>query len=806
MKSKYLLPILVLIPFISFSNTISGKIIEKESRFEIEFARITITSTDTTCTVTTNEEGNFEFSNLQNGIYNLTVVAIGFETQSVYELKLTEAKPVIINLELVERVILLDTVMLGTNDDKIFKDASTAESPVSLRSLGSEEVERNPGGNRDVSRVIRNLPGVAATPSFRNDIIIRGGSPNENRFYIDGIEVPNINHFATQGASGGPVGMINVNFVKNVDFYSGAFPANRGNALSSIISFDFKEARSDKWGFRTTLGASDIGFTAEGPLSKKTTLMASVRRSYLQFLFKAIGLPFLPTYNDYQFKIKTKLTDNSELTFIGLGALDNFRLNASLNDGETDSTTLRRNNYILQNLPINEQWNYTQGVKYVKYNKNAMHTVVLSRNMLNNTTFKYKNNDEKLPKLIDYSSQEIENKLRYEQLRYGSFVDILVTANLEYAKYNTQTKLFRNVNGVSQFLAYASDINFFKYGASVQANKKFIQGKLSTSIGLRTDANSFSSNMSNPLQQLSPRASASYQITKQFSVAANTGIYAQLPNYTSLGFRNQEGTLINKDLKYLTATHFVLGVKYLTKFNASFSIEGFLKNYKNYPFLVNDSVSLANLGSDFGVVGNDDVNSSSTGKSYGLELLYQQKLIKGFFGILAFTYVNSAFSDKTGALKPSAWDSRQIVSCSFGKKFKRNWQIGTKFSYSGGLPYTPINTQTSSLKSNWDVFNQAQLDLNQINSLRLKPFHALDLRIDKEYFFKKWNIDLYIDIQNVYAFAADQPPTVDVKRDSNGNPVIQNPNAPIDKQTYILETLQTGTGSFLPTFGFILDF
>ena len=199
--------------------------------------------------------------------------------------------------------------------------------------------------------MIQSLPGVAGTVAFRNDIIIRGGSPNENRFYIDGIEIPNINHFATQGASGGPVGLINVDLIQEVEFYSGAFPSARGNALSSVLEFDFKEARKDKYTANFVVGSSDLGVTVEGPTSKKSGLIVSARRSYLQFLFDAIGLPFLPTYNDFQYKQKIKLNKKNEITIIGLGAIDEFALNT-----EDDTSAFQQ--YILGNLPSQTQWNY----------------------------------------------------------------------------------------------------------------------------------------------------------------------------------------------------------------------------------------------------------------------------------------------------------------------------------------------------------------------------------------------------------------------------------------------------------------
>ena len=801
----YLFSILSLGCFTAMANSITGKITDKESRYGIEYARIKIESKDTTLSTYSNEEGFYSFKNLSPNVYNVTASSLGFQSKTVFEIKITLAKPEIVNIELQESILELDSIIIGNDDYSFDVDE---ESPVSLYTISSEDVERNPGAGRDVSKVIQSLPGVASTPSFRNDIIIRGGAPNENRFYLDGIEVPNINHFATQGSSGGPVGLINVNFVKSVDFYSSAFPADRGNALSSVISFDFKDGRQDTLGFRATVGASDFGLTAEGPIGKKTTFLASVRRSYLQFLFKAIGLPFLPTYNDYQYKVKITPDDNTEITILGLGALDQFTLNESVNDGITDAETLRRNNYILGNLPINEQWNYTQGIKLVKYGEKSAKTYVLSRNMLNNRAYKYEDNDETRKKLTDYTSQEIENKFRFEHVIFGKHLDWQYSFNTEYAKFNTQSFFFRNVNGQAQEINYDSDLKLLKYGASIQTSKTILKDKLTLSSGLRIDGNSYSSSMSNPLKQFSPRISASYKVTDQLSVNTNVGLYHQLPAYTVLGYKNLSGELENKQnkLTYITNTHYVAGVKWFTKYNALLSLEGFFKQYDKYPFLINDSLSLANLGSDFGVVGNDAVTSTSFGRSYGAEFLYQQKLTKGFFGILALTLVKSEFSDKNGDLKPSAWDSRSIVNFTFGKKFKRNWQIGAKFRYSGGLPYTPYDVETSSLVQNWNTFGQGVLNYDQLNSQRGGANHGLDIRIDKEYFFKKWSMNFYLDIENVYSFAPNLAPTLLLQEDANGNPIISNPTDPIAQQRYATELINTGTGRLLPTIGVIIDF
>lgn len=806
---KKLVPLIIsLLGYFSFqAATLSGKVIDIESRFGVEFAAVKLIGTDdVVLSIYTDLDGNFKFEDLTPGLYNLSVSAIGYKVENLYELKVTNNKPVELTIELKEDVIGMDTVIIG--DNRPLNTQIDEESPVSKYTIGAEDVERNPGAGRDVSRVIRSLPGVASTPSFRNDIIIRGGAPNENRFYLDGIEIPNINHFATQGASGGPVGLINVNFVNKVDFFSSAFPANRGNALSSVISFDFKDGRTDKFGYRATVGSSDFGLTVDGPLSKNATIIASVRRSYLQFLFKAIGLPFLPTYNDYQFKIKIKPNENSELTILGIGALDQFRLNESVNDGVDDPLTLRRNEFILGNLPINEQWNYTQGIKYVRYSKKSAKTFVLSRNMLNNSAFKFEDNDESQEQLLDYNSQEIENKFRFEQLIYNDFADITYSLETEYVKTNTQNRSFRNVNGRPVRIVYDTDISFFKFGGSIQSNKTILNNKLVLSAGIRMDGNSYSATMANPLQQFSPRLAASYRLTDQLSINANVGIYHQLPAYTILSFRDQMGELANREneVTYITNNHYVLGTKYFTKWDATFSLEGFYKRYRNYPFLVNDGLSLANLGSDFGVIGNDAVTSTSFGRTYGGEFLYQQKMRKGFFGLVAYTFVISQFSDQNGDLKPSAWDSRNIVNLTFGKKFKKNWQVGAKFRYSGGLPYTPFDIPNSSLVQNWDVFGAGTPDINRLNSERTRAFHGLDIRVDKEYFFEKWSINFYLDIENIYSFVADVPPTLLLQQDENGNPIIVDASLPANEQRYATELINTGNGRALPTIGIIVDF
>ncbi len=722
------------------------------------------------------------------GNYNLVFSKIGFKIRYLPDIQVNNVKPTVLDVALEENIDSLKEVRIiarsGLN--------KTPESPVSLRSIGVAEIKRNPGGNRDISKVIQSLPGVAAPVSFRNDIIIRGGAPNENRFYLDGVEIPNINHFATQGSSGGPVGLINVDFIREVNFYSGAFPADRGNALSSIFEFNQKSGRSDRVGATLTLGSSDLGTTIEGPIGKKTTYIASYRYSYLQALFKRLKLPYLPSYQDFQFKIKTKLDSKNELTLIGLGALDNFKLNLEANEKERDQ-------YILSAYPENVQKNYSLGAVLKHFKQNGYSQFVISRSYLENESDKFNNNDKSQLQTLNYHSAEAENKLRFENVSQLGTYRFNYGTSEETANYSTNTfNLLPYGNHI-----YTSSINFFKYSVFGQVSKSSFENKLAVSFGLRADGNTYSTRMNNPLKQLSPRFSASYNFTDQFSINFNTGIYYQLPAYTVMGYRDSTNQLVNKNVNYISNKQLVLGFEYNTLKNTRFTVEGFYKYYQHYPVIrvLNDSIPLANLGTDFGVVGNDPVVGESNGRSYGVEFFAQQRLNKGFYGIFALTLFKSEFQNNHGTYIQSSWNNRYILSMTTGKIFKRNWEVGAKFRYTGGSPYTPYDQSLSSLKINFASYPQGILDYGQLNSQTLNAFYQLDLRVDKKYYFKKYALNFYFDIQNATLHTYDQQPIIVPVRNTSGN--LQD--VPGDPSRLDTKFLNSRGGNLQPTIGLIFE-
>ncbi len=788
----------ILISVFAFSQTgkISGRIFNEVNNEPLPFSNIYIE--DTPIGASSDFDGNFIITGLEPGFYQFTASSLGFETRITEEIRVLAGRTTSIEIPMRVSATTLEEVTVTA---QIFR--RNEESPVSLRTIGLSEIENSPGANRDISKVIQNLPGVAAFPSQnRNDIIVRGGSSAESVFYLDDIEIPNINHFATQGASGGTNGILNADFIRELNFYAGAFPANRGNALSGVFNFRQIDGNKEERKLRGTVGASEVALTMDGPLSENTTYIVSARRSYLNFLFQLIGLPFLPTFNDAQFKVRTRLSDRSEITFVGVGAYDINVLDRNIqNPNEFQA-------YLLGVLPENEQWTYTIGSAYKRFRDDGFSTIVLSRNMLNNRFYKYRDNiidDDNI--ITDYSSFEAENKFRFENFsQTDNNFRINYGINLEYARYYNSSfvNIFNPILGPQTF-DNESGFDMFKYGLFGQVSKGFINNTLNLTFGFRMDGNTYSSSMAKAWDQFSPRFSASYVLSENWSVNFNTGRYYQLPAYTSLGYRDDENKLANKinNIQYISADHIIGGVEYRPNRRSVISLEGFYKNYYNYPFSVQDSLVIAFKPVDFGLFGSEEILSIGQGRAYGIELLSQNRFKNDLSLILSYTFAISEFLDEnTGEYVPASWDNRHIFIVTGSKNFKNDWVIGLKWRFAGGLPYTPYNLELSSNRNAWDLNGTAFFDYSRPNQLRFRPFHQLDLRVDKTFYRERSSIRLYIDIQNLYDFQSEAQ-DIYTNLDREGNPQIDHD----DESRYVLRKIANdGSGTIVPTIGIIIDF
>ncbi len=779
-------------------GTIAGKIYNEKNNEPIPFASIIIWGT--TVGTVSDANGNFIFTDVEPGYTRLRVSSIGFSEYLSESFLVTKTNKTYIEIQLIENEIELEAVIVKAS---LFR--KNDESPLSLQRIGIEQIEKNPGGNRDISKVIQSLPGVASQSTYRNDVIVRGGGPNENSFYLDGIEIPNINHFATQGASGGPIGIINADFIREINFYSGAFPVNMSNSLSSVIDMRQIDGNPEKMEFKGAIGSSDLALTLNGSIGKKTTYIVSARRSYLQFLFQVLELPFLPTYNDYQIKTRIRLNKKNEITFISLGSLDQFELNKAANE------TVEQK-YLLSTLPVNEQWSYTIGGIYKHYHSKGYESLVLSRNYLYNVTYKYPENDNTKTKSLDYNSSEIENKIRYERnLNYSNNFKIIYGFGGTYARYLNKTSKAIYYNNQLNYVGYSSAIDMFHYALFVNSTKHLLQQRISLSLGLRADGSTYSKKMNNLLKQASPRLSASYKLNKSLSLNASAGIYYQRPPYTAMGYKDTAGILINKNygIGYIQSNQFVLGLEYQPNQQSIISAETFYKYYDHYPFSVTDSVPLSTKGAEYGTFGDEEVQPISKGRAYGFEILGRSIDVFNFNLILSYTFVRSEFIDLRsnyyGQYIPSSWDNRHLLNLTATRTFKNNWYLGFKWRFVGKTPYTPYDYEKSSIKEAWDAKGGAYLDYSKFNEKRFYPFHQLDLRIDKEFFFNNWSLNIYLDIQNVYNFKSDEQDLLIRKSfsDPDYNDIYIDQNG-IERYE-LVEIPSSGSGSILPSIGIIIE-
>lgn len=769
------------------THQIKGTIIDKTDRKPLEFINVLIIGLGRGGV--SDAEGHFTIEQVPPGIYRLQASAVGYKTVTTPEY-IVSTRNLSVEIELEENLTELEGVTVTASPFR-----RDLESPVGLRIIGLQEIEKSPGANRDISRIVQSYPGVAFSPAgYRNDLIVRGGGPSENRFYLDGIEIPNINHFSTQGASGGPVGIINADLIREVNFYTGAFPADKGNSLSSVLDFKLRDGDMERNSLKATLGASEVSLASNGHLGKKTSYLVSVRQSYLQFLFDMLGLPFLPTFTDAQFKIKTRFDSRNELTVLGLAGIDNMRLNTKLKGEKAE--------YILSYLPKIQQETFTLGAVYRHYAGAHVQTVVVSHSYLNNRNTKYRNNDEGNEEnlILRLRSVEQETKFRIENLSTFGQWKINLGVNLDYSQYSNTT--FQRVYIQSgQTFDYHTNLDMLRWGVFGTMSYASADERFTASLGVRTDANNYSSGMKGLSGQLSPRLSLSYRLTDGLYASGSAGLYYQLPPYTGLGFKDNDGRLVNKYLRYMSVSQGSVGLSWRTSHTFELSAEGFYKQYDKIPFSVADGIPLMCKGNDYGVIGNELLTPTAQGQSYGVEVLMKWLIAKKLNLSSSLTLFKSEYrSNKESQYIASAWDNRFIFNASGTYNFPRNWSFGMKVSCIGGAPYTPYDVGKSSLVSAWDAQGRPYYDYSLYNTERLPAFGQLDVRVDKTYYLKRCMLGFYIDLQNVTASKFRQPDLLM----STG--VVENPAAPAAEQRYKMKYIGQKSGTLMPTLGITFEY
>lgn len=704
----------------NLTGSIYGRVIDFVSKQPIPFANVLVLETNFGAASDLN--GYFKIENIPVNTYQVRASVIGYSSQIKTDVVIQTAKPTEVNFELTSQAIELEGVTVTS--DYFRKDPLEVNS---IRNFSYEEIRRSPGGFEDVVRALSILPGVAQADAGRNDLIVRGGAPSENLYLINGIEVPNINHFGTQGATGGPLSYINLDFVRETSFSTGGFSALYGDKLSSVLNINLRDGREDRIGGKGTISASQFGLNLEGPITKSSNFIFSARRSYLDFIFKAADFAFVPEYYDVLLKADFNPHSKDQFSFLFISAFDNVKF---FND---DADQRFDNSRILGT----DQVQYVAGFTYRRLFENGFFNLALSRNYVD---YDSRQSDSLLNPIFTNKAKEEENSLRADlvfKLSKTSEINFGGTAKLIESDNDILFPVFITSFGDSlPVTSLKTENTYTKFGVYTNYNT-LLFNRLTTNIGVRSDI--FSA--LNKKVYFSPRLSLSYALTDLTNLNFSSGIYHQSPSYIWL-----EAFESNKDLEMIKVNQFVLGFDHRLSADALLKVEAFYKDYNNYPTsTVRPYLVLANTGAGFS--GSDDNYSAfgleplvdaGFGKARGVELSIQKKLSDiPYYGIFSFTYSKSDYTSLDGIERSGSYDQNWIINLSGGYKFDEFWEVSSKFRFASGKPYTPFNADGTQ-------------NIADYNTRRLKSTHSLDIRVDKRWYFSGCTLITYLDIQNIY--------------------------------------------------------
>jgi hypothetical protein len=705
---------------------------------------------------TTDLDGVFFIDNLNRGTYRLQCNYIGYSPINITDIIVQVNKPVTLSIELMEQLLESETITVSAG---YFVEEMMTQT--STLSLSREEIRRFPGGFEDVVRTVSTLPGVAINNSGgRNDLLVRGGGPSENLFIINNIEIPNINHFGTQGSSSGSLSFINLDFIDDITFSTGGFSVRYGDKMSSTLALDLSRGRNDRLGSKILVSATQYGIDFEGPVGDRGDFIFSARQSYLDLIFKAAGLPFIPVYTDFNLIMNYDISSRDKLFVLGLAAFD--RVERDQSDEE--------NRVFNAGILGNSQNQFISGINYRRLSENGYLDITLNYNLYD---FDFKQIDENETPYFNSNADEIETGLKIQRLwalnKRISFFGGIAAKLIQNNNSTTfaDTIFDRSGNRVSTSslgLPQVTNIKqqIFKYAAFSEIDWRPGSG-FDFIIGLRADYYEF---LNDPLY-VSPRLSIKYQSNDRLSYKASVGLYHQPPSY--VWTLNRE----NRNLKALRNTMSILGIDYLLQEDLRMSVEGFYKRYSDLPTGtlpgVTDYLVITNAGTgyggredDFQSFGYFDLTSSGSGYAYGFEWLLQKKYSEiPCYGQVSIAYSKSIFTAGNKKKYPGQFDQRWIINISGGYKFNDKWEISSKYRFFTGAPYTPVYRPNENPINSGKIQNLPEEYLVD----RIRSQGILDFRVDRYFSFSSWRLVLFLDIQNILNTKIEQPPRYDFWED-----------------------------------------
>lgn len=743
----------------------------------------------------TDEDGEFSI-NIPVGMYSLKASLIGFKPVIKTDIAVTSGRESHVVFTLVETSLELEQITVEAD----YFDQSLIENDLSTVVLSAEEVRRSPGSSQDFQRILQGMAGVSFSNDQNNELLVRGGSPNENLTVFDNIEIHSTNHYPNEFNSGGPINMINVDLIQDIQFSTGGFISKYGDKLSSVLNVSSREGtRTRYFSGNGNLSMAGYGLVAEGKINGGDgSWLFSARKSYIDLIAGSFGLTAIPYYYDLQGKIVYDLSEKHKLSFSGIYGNDRIDI-----DGEVDTEETSKAGVIdsVESQIINvKQYQYAAGMTLKSlWSKKFYSLLTISKNNYNNdlavTNDFVRREYDNSGKVI--STNKITSKDMYSEVSDNGetafkaefvyspvhWAELSFGGAIKFIQYTTSQNVAAdsviydtNGDGIFETKIFRPDVlidykfDFFQHNKNyffVNQKLKLLDERLILNLGLRYDTFTYSQQ-----SNFSPRVSASYYIVPQLtSFNFAYGEYYQTQSLPLYGDRYQ--TEVNRYLGNSRARHFVAGLEHIFDKGLKFNLEAYYKRYEDLPFS-EEWVHFTDrtFRSERQInVGEKDV--------YGIDLQIQQKLVDDVYGTLSFSRMWSEVKDPRigyeGNTFVSDYDFPYVFTAIVGKRFVNlrstlddmpffikypsmllpfsdDMEISLRWRYASGKPFTP--REFVGYERHWEGNTRYSrgwwVPTADINGNRYPDYHRLDLAFNSRFNFEKWNLVVFLSIQNLY--------------------------------------------------------
>ncbi|MBN1352169.1 TonB-dependent receptor [candidate division KSB1 bacterium] len=731
---------------------IRGTVLDQSTLQPLAGVNVIVQATD--LGAATDTSGKFVIERMPVGIYSLVYSYIGYEKKIVPDVVVKSNRITYSNATLNWTAIEAQALTVTAGYYVKPEDA-----PVSVQSLSFEEIRRQPGAREDVSRMLQNLPGVNPTTDDHNDLVVRGGAPSEVLFTVDHVDIPNPNHFGTQGATGGPISMINAEFLEDVKFMAGGFTAPYGHKLSGVMDISFREGNRNSFDGKFDLNMAGAGGFAEGPIQNgRGSFLIGLHRSFLDIMESFLDYGGIPIYSNVQGKVVYDLNVNNYLSALLIGGDDRIDFEDEFDPKNFRPARPDTVDYSAVNFRTRQ---YTIGASLRTFWRKNLYSI-FSLSHSNNRFYTYVN----LKSIAGFRDQndELDNKSEIQTVNIYNNTSVEQTStfngeftwslpNRDALSFGAYLKLFQFDHTIDYTPAHPGEANAFgqipmpsyisvrqnvtpKTGGYV--NYKKLWGSVITNLGLRYDYFDLLGSSS-----ISPRLGFRWEASPLLAFNAGGGRYYQSPEFLYL-----TGDPANKNsLEDIGADHYIAGLEYMLTADTRLTLEIYRKNYFQYPVLADsgyEMLSMANSGAVYGNTGSNRLVSAGEGKVHGIEAMIQKKLAEKVYGLVSYSYSRIRHKALDGIFRHGGFDNRHVFNLVIGYRASKAWEFSFKWRYAGGTPYTPYSEAASY------AAGRAVLDLTRINEARLEPYHRLDLRFDHRSFYNKVTLVSYFSLENAY--------------------------------------------------------